>query len=91
VDTTAICTAIYPVLRRWRAQNAPARLLANAVAAAAEGYPFPTNLDVDQPVGSLAPQSQAALMHQALAEDWADARLAEALAAQQARRLSALG
>jgi ectoine hydroxylase-related dioxygenase (phytanoyl-CoA dioxygenase family) len=91
VDTTAICTAIYPVLRRWRAQNAPARLLANVVAAAAEGYPFPTNLDLDQPVGSLAPQSQAALMHQALAEDWDDARLTEALAAQQARRLSALG
>ena len=88
VDTTAICTAVYPVLRRWTSEGAAPRLVANAVAAAAEGYPFPTNLDLDQPVGSLAPQSQADLVHQALAENWDEARLAEALAAQQARRLS---
>jgi ectoine hydroxylase-related dioxygenase (phytanoyl-CoA dioxygenase family) len=90
VDTTAICTAVYPVLRRWRSQGAVERLVTNVVAAAAEGYPFPTNLDLDQPVGSLAPQSQAGLVHQALAENWDDARLTEALAAQQARRLSQL-
>jgi ectoine hydroxylase-related dioxygenase (phytanoyl-CoA dioxygenase family) len=90
VDTTAICTAVYPVLRRWTSQGAAARLVTNVVAAAAEGYPFPTNLDLDQPVASLAPQSQAVLVHQALAENWDDARLTEALAAQQARRLSQL-
>jgi ectoine hydroxylase-related dioxygenase (phytanoyl-CoA dioxygenase family) len=90
VDTTAICTAVYPVLRHWTSQGAAARLVRNVVAAAAEGYAFPTNLDLDQPVGSLAPQSQADLVHQALAEDWDDARLTEALAAQQARRLSQL-
>jgi ectoine hydroxylase-related dioxygenase (phytanoyl-CoA dioxygenase family) len=90
VDTTAICRAVYPVLRRWRSQGAVERLVTNVVAAAAEGYPFPTNLDLDQPVGSLAPQSQAGLVHQALAENWDDARLTEALAAQQARRLSQL-
>ena len=44
-----------------------------------------------RPAGrSLAPQSQAGLVHQALAENWDDARLAEALTAQQARRLSQL-
>jgi ectoine hydroxylase-related dioxygenase (phytanoyl-CoA dioxygenase family) len=91
VDTTAICKAVYPVLRRWKSEGAPPRSVANVVAAAAEGYPFPTNLDLDQPVGSLAPQSQAGLMHQALAESWDEARLAEALAAQQERRLSQLG
>ena len=82
--------AIYPVLLDGR-QKAPARLLANVVAAAAEGYPFPTNLDLDQPVGGAGPAEQADLVHQALAEDWDDARLTEALAAQQTRRLSALG
>ena len=91
VDTAAICTAVYPVLRRWVSQGGPTQAMANVVAAAAEGYPFPTNLDLDQPVGSLAPHSQAGLMHQALAEDWDGARFAAALDAQQARRLSRLG
>jgi ectoine hydroxylase-related dioxygenase (phytanoyl-CoA dioxygenase family) len=88
VDTTAICTAVYPVLRRWTSHGVAPRLVANVVAVAAEGYAFPTNLDLDQPVGSLAPQSQADLLHQALAENWDEARFAEALTAQQARRVS---
>ncbi len=37
---------------------------ANAVAACAEGYSFPTNLDRDPPLGGLAPQTQQALMTQ---------------------------
>ena len=80
--------AVYPVLCLDVGGRRRHAWLANVVAAAAEGYPFPTNLDLDQPVGSLAPQSQADLVHQALAENWDEARLAEALAAQQARRLS---
>jgi ectoine hydroxylase-related dioxygenase (phytanoyl-CoA dioxygenase family) len=86
VDTAAIVTAVYPVLRRWQAAGAPAGSIANVVTAAAEGYPFPTNLDLDQPVGSLAPPSQADLVRRALAEDWDEVRLAEALVAQQQRR-----
>ena len=42
------------------------RGLRNVVAACAEGYAFPTNLDRDQPVGGLAPQTQAELVWQAL-------------------------
>ena len=39
-----------------------ARARANVIAACAEGYAFPTNLDRDPPLGGLAPQTQAQLM-----------------------------
>jgi ectoine hydroxylase-related dioxygenase (phytanoyl-CoA dioxygenase family) len=81
VDTTAICNAIYPALRERTDLN-----LANVVAAAAEGYPFPTNLDLDQPVGSMAPPSQADVLRQALSENWDPEHLAWTLAAQNLRR-----
>jgi len=91
VDTAAICRAIHPVLRRWQAEGVDARAIGNVVAAAAEGYPFPTNLDLDQPVGSLLPQTEADLLHRALIEDWATARLVSELDARQARRRSQVG
>jgi ectoine hydroxylase-related dioxygenase (phytanoyl-CoA dioxygenase family) len=91
VDTTAICAAVHPVLRWWRQEGRDPRAIANVVTAGAEGYPFPTNLDLDQPIGSLAPQSQAGLWTQALAEDWDTARLVDALGAQQGRRRSQAG
>ena len=52
----------------------------------AEGYAFPTNLDRDQPIGGLAPQTQAELLLQALAEKWPAERFAAALEAQHGRR-----
>ncbi|HEY3529818.1 MAG TPA: phytanoyl-CoA dioxygenase family protein [Nocardioides sp.] len=91
VDTTAICRAVHPVLRRWRAEGVGDRAIGNVVASAAEGYPFPTNLDLDQPVGSLVPQTEAELLLRALAEDWDTARLVDELETQQARRRSQVG
>jgi ectoine hydroxylase-related dioxygenase (phytanoyl-CoA dioxygenase family) len=88
VDTAAICAAVHPVLRRWRQEGRDPRAIAHVVTAGAEGYPFPTNLDRDQPIGSLAPQSQAGLWTQALDEDWDTGRLVAALEAQQERRRS---
>jgi ectoine hydroxylase-related dioxygenase (phytanoyl-CoA dioxygenase family) len=61
---------------------------ANAIAAAAEGYPFPTNLDRDPPIGGLAPQTQAQLMAQALREGWPPAAFADALDERASRRLT---
>jgi ectoine hydroxylase-related dioxygenase (phytanoyl-CoA dioxygenase family) len=87
VDTAAVCKAIYPVLARLEDE----RLIANVVAAAAEGYAFPTNLDLDQPVGSMAPASQADAVRQALEERWEPARLSDVLDAQAARRRSQAG
>ncbi|GAA4964897.1 phytanoyl-CoA dioxygenase family protein [Kineococcus glutinatus] len=91
VDRTAMCEVLYGVLARRRAAGAPERELANVVAASAEGYAFPTNLDRDQPVGGLAPQTQAELVRQALAEGWDAGRLHAALAAQQQRRVPSAG
>ncbi len=64
------------------------REIDNVVAASAEGYPFPTNLDRDQPVGGLAPESQADLVRRALAEGWDHALLVEQLAQQVMRTRS---
>ena len=90
LDRTSMCEAIYPVLRERRREGRPgvAVELATvaAIASCAEGYPFPTNLDRDPPVGGLAPESQQALMQRALREDWEPGRFAEALRAHEARR-----
>lgn len=87
IDRTRMSRALYPVLRRLEADGTLDRNgVANAVAASAEGYSFPTNLDRDPPLGGLAPQSQQALVMQALAERWDEARFEAALDAQAARR-----
>ena len=62
------------------------RALDHVVAAAAEGYPFPTDLDRDQPVDGLAPESQADLLRRALEQDWPPAELLRRLSAHTRRR-----
>jgi ectoine hydroxylase-related dioxygenase (phytanoyl-CoA dioxygenase family) len=86
VDRTRMCLALYPVLAAWRAAGASERALRNVVAASAEAYAFPTNLDRDQPVDGLAPPSQADVMWQALTEGWDGDRFRTALLAHAARR-----
>ncbi|MEM9869994.1 MAG: phytanoyl-CoA dioxygenase family protein [Pseudomonadota bacterium] len=61
LDRLAMAKAIYPHLGQVSGLAQVA-----AVAAAAEGYPFPTNLDTDPPVGGLAPESDQALLLRAL-------------------------
>jgi len=61
---------------------------ADAVAACAEGYPFPTNLDRDPPIGGLAPPSQQALMLKALEEGRPAEAFTADLLAQAERRLT---
>lgn len=87
LDRTAMVTAVYPHLLAMKAEGRPHRDLANVVNASAEGYAFPTNLDADQPIGSLAPPSQVDTVLAALAHDLTPAELGEALAAQQERRI----
>ena len=50
VDRGAMVTALFPVLVARKAAGAPDAFLRHVVAASAEGYAFPTNLDRDQPV-----------------------------------------
>lgn len=67
VDRDAMARTLYPVLQTLKGQNRlPPAEVAAAIAACAEGYPFPTNLDRDPPVGGLAPKSQQVLMTEAL-------------------------
>lgn len=84
VDRARIARSLYPVLRRLRQDGASG--LDNVIAASAEGYAFPTDLDRDQPIGGLAPQTQAELIRQALAEDWPIDRVQQALEDHAARR-----
>jgi ectoine hydroxylase-related dioxygenase (phytanoyl-CoA dioxygenase family) len=63
----------------------------HAIAAAAEGYPFPTNLDRDPPVDGLAPPSQADVVRRAVVEGWSPEEFEAALAAHGARRRTAEG
>ena len=66
-----MCEALYPVLAKMnRSGVLDERGIYNAIAACAEGYSFPTNLDRDPPIGGLAPEPQAAIMARALAENW---------------------
>ena len=70
LDRAAMCAALYPELLRRRAaaggSDAVDGALARVVAASAEGYAFPVNLDRAPPVGGLAPPSQADLVLDAL-------------------------
>ena len=65
VDRLRMCQALYPALHGMGAAEQ-----ASAVAACAEGYAFPTNLDRDPPLGGLAPESQQGLLLRALEEGW---------------------
>jgi ectoine hydroxylase-related dioxygenase (phytanoyl-CoA dioxygenase family) len=86
LDRTAMVRAVYPALRAMKAAGRPQRELLNAVVATAEGYAFPTNLDSDQPVGSLAPPSQVDTVLAALADDLTEDQLDVALRDQNDRR-----
>jgi ectoine hydroxylase-related dioxygenase (phytanoyl-CoA dioxygenase family) len=86
LDRTAMVRAVYPVLRAKKAAGWPDHRLVNAVVATAEGYAFPTNLDNDPPIGSLAPPSQVDTVLGALAGDLTPEELDVALGDQNERR-----
>src|SRR5271170_2230103 len=71
VDRLKMSLRLYPALKGLVSDKAmTAAEAGNAVAASAEGYSFPTNLDRDPPLGGMAPKSQQDLMRQALTENW---------------------
>ncbi|MFG3205620.1 phytanoyl-CoA dioxygenase family protein [Streptomyces sp. NPDC048192] len=88
VDREAVANAVFPVLLRRAADGADERWLENVIAASAEGYPFPTNLDSDPPVDGLAPPSQADVLRRAVREAWAPELLRAELRAGAERRES---
>jgi len=89
VDRTRMTKALYPTLRTAQKDGTlTLQQIANAIAASAEGYSFPTNLDRDPPLGGMAPKTQAALVHEALGADWTPAQLNAALDEQAAKKLA---
>lgn len=67
IDRDAMSKAVYPALLAARASGSlTSAQITNAIAATAEGYAFPTNLDSDPPVGGLAPKTQDTMMAEAL-------------------------
>jgi hypothetical protein len=85
VDRVAMCRALFPVLLEKKTAGASERYLDNVIAASAEGYAFPTNLDRDQPIDGMAPQTQADLVRQAFTEGWTQEAFGSALDAHAAR------
>lgn len=85
VDRRAMCKVLYPVLQDAGPSLGAARVAA-AIASAAEGYPFPTNLDTDPPSGGLAPESMAQLFRRGLKDGMTPEQFNDALDAQAARQ-----
>lgn len=89
VDRTRITLAVFEDLKRLLTSGTiTIREADNVVAATAEGYPFPANLDINSPLSSMAPPSQQDILRQALAENWTQTRLKQQLAEQNGRKRS---
>jgi ectoine hydroxylase-related dioxygenase (phytanoyl-CoA dioxygenase family) len=87
LNRTRMCEVLYPVLREHRVASSMTSAEIDAViASCAEGYPFPTNLDRDPPLGGLAPESQQDLFSRALDALWSAEQFNAALREQSARR-----
>lgn len=76
VDRDAMVCSLYPELRALADAGRDDDVRA-VVAASAEGYAFPTNLDRDPPVTGMAGETQAELVHRALHESMSPEQFAE--------------
>ena len=85
VDRVRMCEKLYPALQSAHLDQRGVR---NVVAAAAEGYAFPTNLDRDPPIGGLAPDSDQVFMLKALADNMDPGAFATELRARRTKRQS---
>jgi ectoine hydroxylase-related dioxygenase (phytanoyl-CoA dioxygenase family) len=88
VDRRRVVEAVYPALLARKAAGMPFARVGDVVAASAEGYAFPTNLDRDQPLNGMSPETQSDLVRRALGEAISVEELRERLAAQVNRTLS---
>jgi ectoine hydroxylase-related dioxygenase (phytanoyl-CoA dioxygenase family) len=89
LNRAKMCESLYPVLLdAMREQSITSEEADAVIASCAEGYPFPTNLDRDPPLGGLAPESQQGLFHRALTERWSTDKFVAAIHEQTARRES---
>ena len=90
VNRPGISKAVFPVLSSMvKTLRLTAREIEDVIAATAEGYPFPTNLDVDSPLSGLAPASQQDIMRTALREGWDATRFCGAIDSYESVRRAA--
>lgn len=89
VDRKKMCKLLYPhALAAHQESALGASALEAAIAASAEGYSFPTNLDRDPPKGGLAPETQQALFARALAEGLTSQKFETALDEMRIKKLT---
>ena len=88
VNRNAMAKALLAPLRALLAAGDITEIEADAaIAACAEGYAYPTNLDTDPPVGGLAPKSQAAIFKEALMDGTDPSEFARLIDAWTTRRI----
>ncbi|PKF50005.1 phytanoyl-CoA dioxygenase family protein [Enterovibrio nigricans] len=81
VDLAHISRTIYPSLSAlWDSEHLSREEKRTITTIAADGYSFPTNLDIDPPIGGLAPETMEALLVRALDERLEPASFERALA-----------
>lgn len=89
VDRQCMSQTLYlPLLELVKTGQLDLDAAARAVAASAEGYAFPTNLDRDPPLDGLAPASPQSMMLRALREAWSGEQFKRQLETLAERRLS---
>ncbi len=89
VDLYKIILNIYPKLLEMYKSNLLSDLdLETILTASCDAYSFPTNLDTDSPVGSMAPQTAKDLSNEALMENWDYSKFKEKLLDHKRRRQS---
>ncbi|MCP4208263.1 MAG: phytanoyl-CoA dioxygenase [Shimia sp.] len=89
VDRDRMCRLVFPHVARAFAEGALTQNeLAAAIAATAEGYSFPTNLDRDPPSNGLAPETQAAFFMRAIEEGLSEEQFCSRLTQMAAVKLA---
>jgi ectoine hydroxylase-related dioxygenase (phytanoyl-CoA dioxygenase family) len=89
VDLYKIILTIYPqLLDLYQRDLLTALSLDSILTASCDAYSFPTNLDTDSPIGSMAPKTVKELTHEALINKWDYSEFKDKLSGHQQKRQS---
>jgi len=87
INRQKMCQLTYPsALQAQKNGTLKSAEIMAAIAATAEGYSFPTNLDQDPPAGGLAPETQQAFYNRALKEQLSPAEFEKHLDLMQSKQ-----
>ena len=87
VNRSAMCEAVFEPMKAALSDGTLTQAEISAtIASTGEGYPFPTNLDSDPPIGGMAPPSQQDIMHDGLRENWTLDQLKNAITERDAKK-----